>query len=176
MKFLAGILLLSLVGCMESTFGYKDNPIAVVLRAYNAVQADDQETFARAFGRGALCNWGNEVGFAILKDALPSKAKKIQPELVLTEARHLDKARFMGYWAYYFQSYHLQILHGDSHTLLAEAKVECHFGVNGVRRDSDLNRPISEYPEKHCKVVVFEARNFKTPAPKPDCEVFTEKI
>ena len=176
MKFLALVFLFSLVGCMEATFGYRDNPINITLRAYDAVQAGDQATFAQAFGRGALCSWGNEVGFAILKDALPKKAKKIQPELVLSEAHYLDKARFMGYWAYYIQSYHLQILNQDSQQLLAEAKVECHFGVNGVKRDSDLNRPLSEYPEKHCKVVVFEGRSFKNPKEKAECSIFTEKI
>ncbi len=111
----------------------------------------------------------------ILKKEMPDLGN-LDPQISLTDSQFFTAARFVGYWAYYLEVYHAQILNRVTRELVAEAKIECHFGEAGVKKDSDMNKPKRQYSEKHCKVVIFEGRTFKNPMTETECDVFNDTL
>ncbi|MBY0517666.1 MAG: hypothetical protein K2P81_12190 [Bacteriovoracaceae bacterium] len=175
MKFVLLTLLLSLVGCMQDMYGYKDNPMSVLINSQFAVQSKNLEDLSNNFGRGALCLWGTQENMEVLKKEMPGMGN-LDPQISLTDSQYFKAARFVGYWAYYLETYHVQILNKITRELVAEAKIECNFGETGVKKDSDINKPKKQYSEKHCKVVIFEGRTFKNPIAKKECAVFNDTL
>ena len=162
--------------CERANFGFKNNPAEVMLRAHRAVQANNLDDLKKNLSRHALCYWGNEIALNNLKSNLPSDIRKLNPEIVLVESKQLKTPRFLGYWAYYEDVYNAQLVDADSRILLGEARIECHFGVDGVKRESDAAIEKLSFPQRNCKVTVLKARSFNNPAHKKECDTFSEKL
>ena len=144
-------------------------------RAHEAIRKNDLANFSKVFGRAALCDWGNEAGLAALKAGLPKSTRNITSEITLDQQGHLTQARFVGFWAYYEQTHSLKLL-DPARTLIAEGKIECHYGTETTRRESDLNRPLGYYTIKNCRIVSFEARTFPAPVPRAECGIFRQVL
>lgn len=162
--------------CQRANFGFKNNPAEMMIRAHRAVQANHLEDLKKTLSRHALCYWGNTQGLASLKKSLPTDIEKLSPDMTLVESTQLKTPRFVGYWAYYEDVYNAQLIDKDSRILLGEARIECHFGVDGVKRESDAAIEKLSFPERNCKVTVLKARSFNNPAHKKECDTFSEKL
>lgn len=160
---------------MSTARAYEPRTDRLIPRAHDAIKKNDLTNFNKLFGRAALCHWGTTEGLATLKEGLPKSARNIISEITSEQQGHLTQARFVGFWAYYEQTYSLKVM-DKSRALLAEGKIECHHGLESTRRDSDLNRPLDHYTIKNCRVVVFEARTFPNPAPRSQCAVFRQGL
>lgn len=159
----------------KSAQAYEGRPERLMPQAHSAIEKGRLEAFGKPFGRAALCQWGTLEGLALLKAGLPSSSKKMSNEIKLTQQGYLSKPRFAGFWAYYEQVYDLRVF-DKSRTLLAEGKIECHYGLETAKRDADLNRPLDYYTVKSCRVIVFEARTFAPPAARRECSVFRQQL
>lgn len=172
MRYALLIGVLALSACEVRDYGYKDNPFAILVNAHFAVRADDLSAFSKVFGREALCVWGSTTGMATIRDGLPSDIENLHSEIILSESHYLTYPRFVGYWSYFKQRYTAQLFDKNSRVQLAEAIIDCHFGVDGVKRESDRNQPMKYYPEKHCKVISFKAMSFRNVETPAECDMY----
>lgn len=176
MKSVFSQLITGLFCILASTAqAYEGRIDKVMPRAHEAIRDNDLKEFGQLFGRAALCHWGTVPGLAALKEGLPNSSRKMINEITLDKQGHLPVARFVGFWAYYEQTYALKVM-DKSRALLAEGKIECHYGLQTTKRESDLNRSLDYYTIKNCRVVVFEARTFPNPPAKPECAVFRQRL
>mgnify|MGYP001122557612 CR=1 FL=1 len=159
----------------KSAMAYEGRPERLMSQAHSAIEKGKLDAFGKAFGRAALCQWGTLEGLALLKASLPTSSKKMINEITLAQQGYLTKPRFAGFWAYYEQVYNLRVF-DKSRTLLAEGKIECHFGLETAKRDADLNRPLDYYTVKSCRVIVFEARTFSQPPARRECSIFRQQL
>jgi len=173
-KIIFGLLCVFAINC-KNVNAYEGRPERLMPQAHAAIDKSKLDAFGKVFGRSALCQWGTVEGLALLKAGLPESAKKMINEITLDHQGHLTKPRFAGFWAYYEQNYNLKVF-DKSRTLLAEGKVECHYGLDTAKRDADLNRPLDYYTVKSCRVIVFEARTFSQPATRRECAVFRQQL
>jgi hypothetical protein len=176
MKWFFLLLCFFAFGCETANFGYRNNPVEIMHRARKAIHANNLTEFKKNLSRHALCQWGNEAALGHLKTYLPSDIKKLIPQMTLVESNHLKMARFVGYWAYYEDVYHAQIVDVNSRILLGEARIECHFGNQGSKREIDRDMAKLSFSEKHCRVAVLKARSFDNPSYKKDCDTFSDKL
>ncbi len=173
-KIILGLLCVFAIHSKNS-IAYEGRPERLMPQAHAAIAKGKLDIFGRIFGRVALCQWGTVDGLATLKAGLPESAKKMISEITLDQQGYLTKARFAGFWAYYEQLYSLKIF-DKSRTLLAEGKIECHYGLETDKKETDLNRPLTHYTVKSCRVVMLEARTFANPAARPECAVFRQRL
>ncbi len=175
-RFVLAALLLVLSSCMEREFGYKNNPAFILQRAHQALRADDAPAALQLLSKHALCHWGNHAGLEALKRALPHNLRDVKPDIRLAEGKTLATPIFVGHWAYYKDVYAAQLVDDRSGTLIAELRIECHFGVSGARRDEDAKIPKLKMPEQHCKVAVLAARSFEEPKARKECAAFSGQL
>lgn len=176
MKFVFSTLIVSVSFVLMSTArAYEPRVDRLIPRAHQAIRKNDLTNFSKVFGRAALCDWGNTAGIALLKAGLPKSLRDVFSESKLEQQGHLTQARFVGFWAYYEQTYSLKVF-DRSRTLLAEGKIECHYGTETTRRDRDLNRPLDYYSIKSCRVIALEARTFDNPASRAECGIFRQVL
>jgi DNA-binding transcriptional ArsR family regulator len=157
-----------------SAYAYEKKPDVLIERARDAAKKLDVEKFSKFVGRKALCDWGTTTALQQLQVGLGNT--QLSSDLTRLTQGYLAKARFSGFWIYYEQIFDLKVLNKRSRELIAEGKVECHWGAEGVKRESDLNRPLDAYPIKSCRIVLLEPRTFNSPAARPECAIFRQTL
>ena len=178
MRFGHTIILCSLIFSLlcPRAWAYRHTPQFIVTRLLTMAHSSSLDEFQSHLSRRALCVWGTPLGMELFKEHLPRDPRQLTIELKQESAEHLSRARFVGYWSYYSETYALSLIDKRSGVLLAEGEIECHFGVSGTRRASDLHRPLDEYPQKNCKLALLESRSFSAPQPSSQCALFRQTL
>ena len=150
---------------------YEVNPNLLMLRAHQSVINDNYDRFAKIFGRGALCVWGTDSAFESLRTSLPSSTRQLRSTVILDREGYLQKARFVGFWAYYERLYELKV-YDRSQTLVAEGRIECHLGLDTAKKETDFNRQLRYYDTRNCRIISFKPHTFPEPTPGPECALY----
>lgn len=177
MRLMGFLLLFTLLSCQEERFGYRNNPVAVLNKIHKAVSNEKLEVFTELLSRHALCEWGNNDGLKLLKKGLPDKVRYINPEVELLSSVIFDAPKFVGFWSYQRDTYYIKLIESSTRELIAEAKVECNFGNEGVAQPVDINYNKLDHTIKECKVSVIQANSFHHPTSISKlCDVFNNSL
>ena len=158
--------------CMEKDFGYKQNPVNVIVMAHKSVMQENLEDLKLLLTKEALCLYGNAKGIVHLKKQLLPKISKYALEANLLISKYLKKARFVGFWSYYTEEYKLSLLNKEKKNLIAEIIVGCDFGFDGVKSKKDLERPVNEYLQKSCRIQKIVGHEMNALLMNKSCQSF----
>lgn len=162
MKRLILLIALSLLAaCDPHGFGFKNNPVAILEKIYEAIDRNDVDQFLNYTSREALCVYGNKEALQFLKERFP-ESSPIKTRASKLTSTVLNTPKFVReYWSYYREEYEVTISNKKSKEDLASVQVVCDYGREGARRDDLVNVNISRYKKRECRVSKFKPIAFE---------------
>lgn len=161
MKFTGFILLFVLIAaCDPYNFGFKKNPAYVLDEAFMAITNLDKESFLEVTAREVLCIYGNDKGLQYLKDKILLNPEEVKLVPQILSKKRNPKPVFVGYWSYYHERYQIDVIEKESRAEILTAIVDCHYGYEGVKDDSQANLPPESYKKKECRGVKIVSQKF----------------
>jgi hypothetical protein len=154
------LTLLFLTACDPYSFGFKKNPAYVLQEALKAITNLDQDTFLEISAKELLCIYGNDKGLQYLKhhlDVVESEVKII-PRILTKKSFEIPV--FVGYWSYYQERYEIEVLSKASQQQVLKTIIDCHYGFEGSKDQSQINLLPSQYKKKECRAVKLIPNNF----------------
>ncbi len=159
MKILFFLLsLMALTSCEFATlkYGYYWNPVNVLAKAADAIEAKDVGSFSELLSGKVLCAYGSQEGVSNLRRTLSKVDQSNLQEPVISESRHLDKPQYNGFYTYYQESYVSKVM--DAHgRILVKVTLQCDFGSNDFSQKLVRVSP-SLYDVRACSIV--DIKNF----------------
>jgi hypothetical protein len=154
-KCLPLLILMVCTSCVYKDFGYKQNPLNVMVLAHKAIMKDDVDKLKTYLGGEAKCLYGNEEGLKVVKEQISKKLSKYRISLHKDSASFREEPRYIGYLSFYTEVYRLDIFEGlkEGEKQIAEVKVVCDFGYQGtVEQEEATESNVQNMPIKKCKV------------------------
>lgn len=173
------VLLLLCVSCGEEEFGFRNNPLNVLVNATKIIQKRRFKQLDKVMAKGALCVWNTPANSELLRHHLdginPIRSEKTYDlKMIPLSNKKYDHPHFVGFWSYYMDDYKIVITNKSTGAAEIELKLECEFGITGARSDKDKNKSKVSMPEKLCKVVEITPLSFEAPPVTQDCKLFTQ--
>lgn len=173
------VLILLCASCGEEEFGFRSNPLNVLINATKIIQKRKFKQLDDVMGKGAFCQWSTPANSELLRHHLdgvnPLRSEKnYAMKVVPLSNKKYDHPHFVGFWSYYMDDYNIVITDKRTGELTIEVKLECEFGITGARSDKDKNKSKSSMPEKRCKIVGITPHTFSAPPITENCQLFTQ--
>jgi hypothetical protein len=167
------VLTILLSSCDPYGFGFKKNPAYVLDRAFDSILALDYESFIKVSGKEALCLYGNLEGLGYLRDKISLKPSQIdiKPKLVENASTYTNAPLYVGYWSYYNEKFHIDILDKNTKRDLIKVLVECHYGFEGEKSDSYKQLNLKKYRKKECRLIQIIPVEFSPLSMTSRCEM-----
>lgn len=173
------VLVVLCASCGEDEFGFRNNPLNVLINATKIFQKRKFKQLDRVLTKGAFCLWTTPANSELIRHNLdginPLRSERnYDLKVIPLSNKKYEHAHFVGFWSYYMDDYNVVITEKSSGKIAIEVKLECEFGITGTRSDKDKKKSKASMPEKRCKIVEITPHSFTAPPMTEDCRLFTQ--